>query len=179
MQKPFVVVNGELLAKSDYTLTYSIDKKAAVTAGTAVTVKVEGKKNYTKSAEATYNVIESTATDISKAKVTVKAKAKTIGYTGAAIEFDPSDDARQGELNVKVGKTTIAGSEAVYNAFDVIYLNNVKKGKGTVIVVGNGTDYAGFKAGTFKIGATNIKEKMKKQVDPDTVKDLLKKLFGL
>ena len=180
MQKPFVVVNGELLAKSDYTLTYSIDKKAAVSADTDVTVTITGKKNYQNATEATYKVIDPAgATDISKAKVTVKAKAKTIGYTGAAIEFDPSDDARQGELNVKVGKTTIAGSEAVYNAFEVIYLNNVKKGKGTVIVVGNGTDYAGFRAGTFKIGATNIKEKMKKQVDPDTVKDLLKKLFGL
>lgn len=43
------------------------------------------------------------------------------------------------------------------SAEDIHYLNNVEKGKATIVVTGNGTDTVGSKTVTFTIAAKSLK----------------------
>lgn len=115
-----------LVAGTDYTVSYSNN----VEPGTA-TVKVEGKGNYSGSAEATFTIA---ATSLAKAKVTVASPQYA---TGAALKPAP--------VVVLNGKTLKAETD-----YTVAYKNNVKPGTATVTVTGKGC-YSGSASATFKI----------------------------
>ena len=207
-QKPYVVLDGVLLAKSEYNVTYK-DAEGNVLAKNAVlnvnaenpsvsiTVEVTAKsKNYRDNADViaseTYEVYYTDKAEIAKAKITYISKVgKNAGkkttkvyYTGTEIAFDPSDDDRQADIVVTIGNVKKGGKQyigqEVYDNFDVTYVNNVNKGKATVIVtVKEGSDaaelYTGSRVGTFSIASSNIKETMKK--GSEIASDLLNAIF--
>ncbi|MBQ9438132.1 MAG: hypothetical protein IJU50_07340, partial [Lachnospiraceae bacterium] len=125
-------------------------------ASQTVSVKITGKGNYqSQPVYATYRVIR-TATapiNLSKAKIVAKeknAKGKDIaigkqGYTGGEIKPEI-----RVLVKVKKDKKTV-WQEVPAGFYDVKYINNVGKGKATVLVTGNGTDAAGSKAAKFSI----------------------------
>lgn len=177
---PLVSVDGVLLKKSDYTVTYYKDaqmkdeitgkNKVALEDGqdsVTVYVKLVGKGNYVASngayATATYEVCKKPANDLSKARVTfVDASGNKLTkaeYTGNEIE--PAV-----KVEIKNGKTW---TEVPADKYEVTYFNNVNKGTASVVVTATGEDYAGSKTAKFKIVAKNLK----------SLSDLLKDLFGL
>jgi len=177
---PLVSVDGVLLKKSDYTVTYYKDaqmkdeitgkNKVALEDGqdsVTVYVKLVGKGNYVASngayATATYEVCKKPANDLSKARVTFKDasgnKLTKAEYTGNEIE--PAV-----KVEIKNGKTW---TEVPADKYEVTYFNNVNKGTASVVVTATGEEYAGSKTAKFKIVAKNLK----------SLSDLLKDLFGL
>ncbi|MBR1772242.1 MAG: hypothetical protein IJ747_09475, partial [Lachnospiraceae bacterium] len=205
LQLPFVTVSGTLLAKSEYTVTYtyadgekagSAVNKTDVLSLSAeqpeVTIRAEINAkgvNYTDGETkpyATYTVryTESAKTDISKAKITLAdasgAKVKQVSYTGKAITFTPGEEGNQAELVLTVGSgknaQTIKGEE-LSTHFDITYANNVAKGKGTVVISAKAGDdtYVGARSATFTIAAENVKSAMKLK---DTLTELLGRIFG-
>ena len=99
--------------------------------------------------------------DVSKLKLSVVQKGGTkaakVGYTGAPIRFSQNDEKRQGDIvvNGKIGKTTVELEPGdVEKYFDIRYVNNINKGKATIILTakdGNDKDYVGSIIGTFAI----------------------------
>ena len=171
---PYVSVDHVLLKKADYTCTYYSDaeltkvisKSNPVSLGADETVKtiyvkIVGKGNYAPTdaddyVVAQYQVCANTYTDLSKAKVVVVdakgSKLSKVEYTGE--ELKPA-------VKVYIGTTEIPADQ-----FEVSYINNVNKGKGTIVINGLNDKYAGGKAATFTIAARNMK----------AISDLFKKL---
>ncbi len=156
--KVYVIVNGELLTKSDVNVTYSEKKKIEGPKDNLnVTVKCKGKKYDSASAEVSvsYNVVAAEGkTDISKATIKLmknKTVVKSVGYTGREIVFDPADkDAPH--LRLKVGVTLLSDEETAAN-FDVYYADNIEGTKMTVILKAKSSSkYAGAVSTTIKIG---------------------------
>ncbi|MDE7252387.1 MAG: hypothetical protein K2O32_05520 [Acetatifactor sp.] len=166
---PYVLVNGVALKKSDYTVTYylgdsvmSSSNKVTLAAGeTPATVRVEikGKKNYKGTVETTFKV-ESGTTDLSKTKIAVKDKK--VEYTGEAVY--PSS------IEIKVNGTPITlnydantdswltTNGAASQDFDIEVVNNIAKGKATIIVNGDGTTTVGSKTATFSVVSRDLKK---------------------
>lgn len=172
---------------SDGNFTQEITKKDVLTAPTdeehpvEIQVVVTPKSANYKKAEgeeiaAEYNVYYTNKVDITKAKITLKSridnkgnktdngkKVSKVYYTGSEIRFDPTDATRQADLVVTINKKDYVG-EDVYKYFNVEYVNNVNKGKATVIITAkekldddkDGT-FTGSKAGTFTIAPVNLK----------------------
>ena len=160
---PYVSVNGTALKKSDMILTYYIDeemtkemtKATPVEVGGTVYVKIVGKGNYAaKDAgdfiSTVYKVVNVDKTkDLSKAKIVDAKTGKALGkqeYTGEEI---------QPEIKVMIGAT-----EVPEDAYALTYVNNVNKGKATVIITAvddNEGGYAGSKAQNFNIASRNLK----------------------
>lgn len=172
---------------ADGNFTQEITKKDVLTAPTdeehpvEIQVVVTPKSANYKKAEgeeiaAEYNVYYTNKVDISKAKITLKSridnkgnktdngkKVSKVYYTGSEIRFDPTDATRQADLVVTINKKDYVG-EDVYKYFNVEYVNNVNKGKATVIITAkekldddkDGT-FTGSKAGTFTIAPVNLK----------------------
>ncbi|MDE6699604.1 MAG: hypothetical protein K2K10_01090, partial [Acetatifactor sp.] len=170
---PFVLVNGVALKTSDYTVKYYLDEakttemkgKNKVTLGegeTSKTVYVEitGKKNYSGTVMTSFDVVSTTEkTDISKAKITVKdsagKKQSKVEYTGEAV-YPYS-------IEIKVGKATpillkydadtaswVTSDGSATQDFDILVVNNIEKGKATIIVTGDGAN-VGSKTATFNV----------------------------
>ena len=170
-KKLFVSIDGMQIKKSEYAVTYkqgetTLTGKEDITFedGVAtITVEIAPSTN-AKSLEAgttpltgEYKVFETAkGTDVSKGKVTVVSGGKTakIGYTGTAITFAQDDTERQGDLSLKIGKTVVSAKD-IEEHFDITYVNNVNKGKATVILTAKDGDdtYTGSATGTFTIGA--------------------------
>ena len=87
--------------------------------------------------------------DLSKAKIVAKAKnvkKKDVAvgkqeYTGYAIEPEI-------RVLVKQGRTW---AEVDASKYEISYINNVMKGKATILITGNGTDAVGSKTAKFII----------------------------
>ena len=139
-----------------------------------VYVEITGKgKNYdanTTKLTASYKVykVAESSIDLSKVKLTVykdwkvsdttdKAnKGNKMEYTG--VEIEPSvmielKDAAKTKLSPEDVKALIDEGKLT-----VHYVNNVNKGKATIVINGNGTDYVGSKTVTFSITTKNLKD---------------------
>ena len=172
---PSVVYTDEdgvktLLKKSDYTVKYYLDeactdaqemtsKNKVKAADTTVYVKVTGKGNYASSEPTAYAIGEykvrdlGSMKDLSKAKIEIWDKAENkkttkVEYTGEAIEFDGT----KYELKVRLG-TDVPDTE-----YDVEYVNNINKGKATIIITAKDTSeaYLGSKTATFNIVSKKV-----------------------
>jgi hypothetical protein len=140
------------------------DNKIIVDGAVAtVTVKIESTgKTYASDGEhevCTYNVWNSASTDndsfnIAKAKKINIGKDKTkVAYTGSEITLETGKDIT---ITTKDG-TEIRGDEFTQN-FDVLYYNNIKVGKATIVVKAKkGSGYIGCKTATFTITKQDIK----------------------
>ena len=167
---PFVSIDGVTLNKKDYSVKYMIgdreltakdkltesDLKDGVL---SVDVIVKGNGNYDAETTATGTyLIQKTSDphDLSKAKVIIRnkntgKKISAFAYTGSEIKIgDPY------EIYVTIGKEKRELKEGT--DFRVTYVNNVNKGKATIILNGLGEDstqdtkYYGSKTATFTIG---------------------------
>jgi hypothetical protein len=167
---PYVSINGVALKSSDYTVTYYLDEtlqtemKGAnkVTLGAdetskTVWVKIVGKGNYRVDnaelyATASYKVYSNSGEgviDLSKAVITF-ADGKTTTkaeYTGKKVE--PT-------VVVKDGKGSDA-KEISAASYEVVYVNNVNKGKATVVIKpAENSKCVGSKTATFSIVAQKL-----------------------
>ncbi|MCH5248913.1 MAG: BspA family leucine-rich repeat surface protein [Lachnospiraceae bacterium] len=175
---PYVSIDGVLLKASNYTVTYYLDNpvvnagprvmdsKNKVTGGeTTVWVKIVGKGNYAADDETCY----------ATASYRVRSKASTDSYdlSKAKISFQDKDGnpIKKAEFNgkpitnedIKVVVTYKSGSETVtLDAtwdYTVTFVNNVNKGKATVVITGRPGQnrYVGSKTASFSIVANNLK----------------------
>ncbi|MDE7254066.1 MAG: hypothetical protein K2O32_14155, partial [Acetatifactor sp.] len=176
---PYVLVNGVALKTSDYTVKYYLDEDkqtemkgkdkvelGATDISKTVYVEITGKKNYTGTVMTSFNVVKGT-TDISRAKITFKdngspaKKQSKVEYTGEAV-YPYSMEIKVGTTAVTTLKYDAAtGSWVDSNGtatsnFDIVVVNNIAKGKATVIVTGDGDNY-GSKTATFNVVAYNLK----------------------
>ena len=138
VQKPTVTVtdrNTALKEGTDYTLTND--------GGTAVgtyNVSVAGKGNY--------------AGEITK-NFTISANSTTLNVTLGTTSYTYDGTAKQPEVNIKAGETTLVATD-----YDVAYANNINAGTATVSVTGKG-NYAGSTgSATFTITAKALTDAM-------------------
>ncbi len=116
-----------------------------------ITIWVTAKRNYDGKAYGTYKVLKASgeAVDLSKAKIVAKEKnanGKDVKvakqeYTGYAIEP---------EIRVMV-KSGGAWIDVDPSKYEVSYINNIRKGRATILVTGNETEAAGSKTANFNI----------------------------
>lgn len=166
---PIVTANGVLLGSKDYTVTYWIGDKEITNVRdlrpeadiTWVDIVIKGKGNY-ESAEIKvpdcYSVrkVGTGIYDLSQAKITMKGNIKKAipaqEYTGSGVE--PAID-----LWIKVDGVWKTASEIGLTAdsdYTVSYVNNVSRGKGTVVVRSLSTRTAGSKSAKFTIGQSKL-----------------------
>ncbi|MCH5248503.1 MAG: chitobiase/beta-hexosaminidase C-terminal domain-containing protein [Lachnospiraceae bacterium] len=177
---PYVTINDVLVKSSEYEVTYSVGDnngtyganpkvnfKGADSETVYVKIKAKG-KNYTTTAgnEVTgeytvWNKANTKAIDLSKAKVTFysdagkKTKATKFEYDGGEI--------KPGSVMVAIGKGNDVKDYA--DKCEIIYVNNVNKGKATVIIKPKeDSGLIGGKTATFSIVARNIKTSQFKEV---------------
>ncbi|MCR5503680.1 MAG: hypothetical protein K6F53_11800, partial [Lachnospiraceae bacterium] len=172
---PFVIYKGKkILTKNDYSVDYYegatkvTGKKMSLREGEnnrTLSVRIKGKGIYASNeCEKTYDVIRKTDNliDLSKARIVEEGTNKAVGnrtYTGSEIK--PEID-----VQIKVnGKYVIVDPER----YELSYYNNTSNGKATIRVESKeGTDTAGSKTATFKIGSRSFK----------TLEKILRQLFG-
>lgn len=165
----YVSVDRVLLKPSDYTVTYELSDGTEMKGGNkldldqvsgTVTVRIRGKGNYAGEGEIriSYEVRPQGQgqTDLSKAKVTVVEdnsanKLKSVQYDGTVkkprLSIQVKDGSSYRELNRKEYETL---------APHITYVNNVNKGKATVIVNGDGVLFTGSKSASFTIAQRNL-----------------------
>ncbi len=180
VSKPVVTIGDVALGSGDYTVKYykdaameqEITGKNKLELGAeeneaTVYVKVSGKGNYAKEgsvATGEYRVVRRSSAqyDLSKARVTVLdaqgKKTTKVEYTGEKLE-----PAVKVEYKIK-GKYETVGEEN----YSVEYVNNVNKGRASIILTAEGEQYVGGKTVTFNIVAKNVRK----------VTDLFKDLFA-
>ncbi len=132
-------------------LTFAADED-----GKTITIAVTAKGNYSGTALGYYEVKKPSAEliDLSKAKIVAKAKnakGKDVkvgkqAYRGEVIEP---------EIRVLVKKDKKTWTEVDPGTYEVSYINNVLKGKATMLITGNGEETIGSKTAKFKI--TNMR----------------------
>ena len=163
---PYVTLNGIALKSSDYSVKYYTDAAMESEMGSknkisllegekeaTVYVKITGKGNYEGTLTATYKVVRKEGTDLSKGRISFyEDEALTKKIT--KMEYTGEEVTPYVKVEVKEGKVWKVVPEDTYR---VTYVNNVNKGKATVIVTGKGDSYVGSKTGTFSIVAWNIK----------------------
>ncbi|MDE7478452.1 MAG: chitobiase/beta-hexosaminidase C-terminal domain-containing protein, partial [Lachnospiraceae bacterium] len=165
---PYVTINGVLLKSSDYKVSYykDQDRKQVIDGKTVsssvnlsdgdkqtVYVKIEGKGNYEGTLTTEYNVYRLTEDAINLAK----AKVNFVGgnraeYTGENVEPRIEVMYKSGGEWKKVDENDIG------TYVTVTYINNVNKGKATVMINGNGDRYVGSKAAVFSIVPRSMKQ---------------------
>lgn len=163
---PYVTVNGVLLKSSDYKVSYYkdpdrtqvIDGKSASGSvdlteqdSQTVYVKIEGKGNYEGVLTAEYNVykLAEGVIDLTKAKVNFVGGNKAV-YTGESVGSDIEILYKEGRKWEKIEANDIG------TYITVTYINNVNKGKATVMINGSGGRYVGSKTAVFNIVAKSI-----------------------
>lgn len=166
---PYIIEEGTnvLLKSSAFKLTYYVKGDPRVSGSGAVEmkgsngriqsgtvwVKVEPKNaNYTGEPVYVSYEVRAGGSDLSKAKVSFTPNR--IPYTGRPIT--ETEVACKVQLN---GATVYDSGTMPNDKISVRYVNNISKGKATVIITGNGTDYTGTKKAVFTIAASNIKNK--------------------
>ncbi len=170
VSKPVVTIGDVALGSGDYTVKYykdaameqEITGKNKLELGAeeneaTVYVKVSGKGNYAKEgsvATGEYRVVRRSSAqyDLSKARVTVLdaqgKKTTKVEYTGEKLE-----PAVKVEYKIK-GKYETVGEEN----YSVEYVNNVNKGRASIILTAEGEQYVGGKTVTFNIVAKNVRK---------------------
>ena len=163
---PYVIEDKDnanvLLKSSNYKITYYTEEptnndnaaqmkgKNKVGAGDTVWVKLEAKgNNYSGTQIVSYKVRE--AQDLSKARITFQDADGNIvnkmPYTGNKIT----------DKHIKAVVDGVLAENT--DGIEVIYVNNINKGKATVIIKSTGTDtcaYVGCKTATFSIVARSF-----------------------
>ncbi len=161
---PYVSIDGAVLNKKNYTVKY-FDGDKELTARDnitleddetekEITIQVTGKGNYEdKTVSGSYRVVR-TVTDqilLSKAKiVSAEDEKKAVpkqAYTGKEIRPEISVLIKQGREWVKIDPAD----------YEVIYLNNIERGQGTILIKGKGTKTAGNKTASFSIKVQSMK----------------------
>ncbi len=171
---PSLIVNGELVKASEYTVYYRLDKtgdwstkpdKIELDEGErfkTVYVKVEPKANKAnyisksgKELTTSYHVVREERKDLSGAKITIldkNGKAARVAYTGDRVK------PYKAVIKIKgLEDTTIIldGKDADYKSkgFKVTYANNTLKGKATVVIeaTNDNANFVGSKTATFSI----------------------------
>lgn len=160
---PFVTIGGVTVNKRDYNVKYfdgakelGAKEKISLSEGQnekTITVKATGKNNYRAedSAAFTYRVVKVTGDmiNLSKTKIVGKdtdKKVKDQEYTGEYVT--PAID-----VLIKQGSTWVKVDPSNYS---VTYINNLNKGKATILISGKGTGAAGSKSANFSIKAKNM-----------------------
>ena len=175
-----VSVNGTLLKTSEYTVEYLkgetvLGSKDAVAAGDEIAVRITPKGNAAKfydfngseegasfTTTETYTIVDGASkTDLSSAKVKFLGaddKNAKIGYTGTAImlgktKSQMSENKLQAYIQLTANKAVIADADMA--DLEVTYVNNIQKGKATVIISAGADNekYVGSCSATFTIGA--------------------------
>jgi hypothetical protein len=166
---PYVTVDGVTLKASEYTVKYYTDsayteemdsKNNRINLGSSKTsqpvyVEIDFDKkngNYTGKAYGTYNVTRKAANDIdiSKSKITVLDgegnKIAKLNYTGYGLTPTLKIEVKKGTTYETIDKSDY------YKYFDIQYINNVNKGKATILINAiSGSGYTGSKTATFSI----------------------------
>jgi hypothetical protein len=129
-------------------------------------VKITGKLNgnyagdTTQYATTSYQVWSAAdKVDLSKARITFKNgenKLTKAEYTGNEVEPTVVVEVKNGKKWETVPQTVEGSAELNYT---VEYVNNVNKGKATVVVTGTGK-YVGSKTATFSIVAQKVKNSL-------------------
>lgn len=144
----------KLTAKKDYViLGYFVDgkeipTKTDLTAGSTVTVKIQGKGMYCGMKEATYLVVQN---NVSK----INLKVAPVEYTGSEITFS-GEDFQNGTIQITVPKNQpvpVYGEDFIISG----YSKNVNKGTASMTIKGISSVYGGTKVIKF-----SIKEKVVK-----------------
>lgn len=160
---PFVTIGGVTVNKRDYNVKYfdgakelGAKEKISLSEGQnekTITVKATGKNNYRAedSAAFTYRVVKVTGDmiNLSKTKIVGKdtdKKVKDQEYTGEYVT--PAID-----VLIKQGSTWVKVDPSNYS---VTYINNLNKGKATILISGKGTGAVGSKSANFSIKAKNM-----------------------
>ena len=160
---PFVSIGGVSVGKKDYTVKYfdgtkEIAPADKITLGNGetervITMKATGRNNYKaeESAAFTYRIVKISGNmiNLSKAKIVGKDTKKAVKkqeYTGSAVTPEIDVLIKQGGSWVKVEPSN----------YTVVYINNINKGKATILITGKGTAAAGSKAAKFTIKAKNM-----------------------
>ncbi len=166
---PYVSIDGVVLKKSNYTVNYYIGESNVPLKANekltlseeeneqAITVRVTGKGNYEgKTVSGTYRVTRAAAdaVDLTKARIMSAEKNRTgnhialpaVAYTGKECKPDIT-------VLVKNGKKWVPLDPSSYT---VTYLNNVEKGKATVLVTGKGGAAVGSRTAGFTIKAGSV-----------------------
>lgn len=163
---PYVTVDGALLKASDYKASYYKDPagKQEINGKTAETsieltdeeqqtvyVKIEGKGNYVGTLTAQYKVCKPAegVIDLAKTRVTFVGGNKK-EYTGEDIKPEIEVMYKSGKEWKKVDANDIG------TYVKVTYINNVNKGKATVMINGSGDKYSGSKTAVFSITPKNM-----------------------
>lgn len=123
-------LNGKPLAKSDYSVeSYDYVGSTAPAVGTAITITIKGKGNYSGTISGVYQII-SGANNLSKAKTAKKISSKA--YTGSSVELTAED--LNGLLYFGKDKksTLIYGTDFIVSS----YSNNLRKGTAKVTLTG-------------------------------------------
>ncbi|MBR5420571.1 MAG: BspA family leucine-rich repeat surface protein [Lachnospiraceae bacterium] len=157
--KVSVIVNGEVLKKSDFEVVYPDGGKMAEAGIMNIAVKLKGKNYTTTLSDISVSArIVKDKTDLKKAKFVLTQNGKSIkkiSLKGDGIFFDFSDPSGV-QPGIKLKDKTISGTELKTN-FELIYADNTAAGKATLILKAeSGSEYAGMCVGTFKIGKTVI-----------------------
>jgi hypothetical protein len=170
---PYVSMNGSVIKASNYTVSYYTDsemklemnRKNRITVGdnetsATVYVKITGKGNYA-GTELTgeYRVTKASedSINISNARVTIVDqygnKTAKLSYTGK--EVTPSL-----KVEVKSGKSyRTLTEEEISSALDIRYVNNINKGKATVVINAKAdSGYIGSRTASFNIVTKSIKK---------------------
>lgn len=175
---PYVTVNGVLVKASEYEVQYYVGgsttptDKPKVTFGSnnrvtvSVKIKAKAKSNNYKVAEAgneitgSYTVWKkgsSNDKDLSKAKVTFHNQADCKDRKVTKFEYN-GGEVKPGGINVIIGNNTtnLYSQDAAKSQVTVTYVNNVNKGKATVIIKpAEGSGLIGSKVVTFSIASKN------------------------
>jgi hypothetical protein len=166
---PIVTYMGTKVAANEYKVKYYIDgeeitaNKISVSDVSTVTVKIVSTgKTYASDGEhevCTYNVwnsasIDNVSLNIANAKKVNISKDKTkVAYTGSEVTLESGKDIT---ITRKDG-TIIQGDDFTKN-FDVLYYNNIKVGKATIVIKAKpDSGYIGCKTATFTITKQDIK----------------------
>ena len=162
---PYVIEPGtnKLLPSSCYNVTFYTDEfrnvemkgKNKVAAGDTVYVRIEAKRNGNYKTDnpiiKTYKVLE--AVDLSKSKITFLDTATGVATKKTEYTGNPITDR---EIKVMVNGKSVDEDEDIV----VTYVNNINKGKATVIITGTGETgckYIGSKTATFNIVAYSLR----------------------
>ena len=170
---PYVNVNGVVVAKGDYNVTYKIngndiskakidDSYFADSNVVKVDVTIDFNKKtpkFTGTLETSYDIVKAEGydktRDLSKAKITIidsetGKKTTNLLYTGQPVELGGRYKLTVTFGNGKNAVTLVEGAD-----FEIIkesYSNNVNKGKATVVInAKDGSGYFGSKVISFNI----------------------------
>ncbi len=167
LSAPMVSIDKVQLSAKDYSVRYfdgdtELTSKSRLTLDSdttakEITVKVTGKGNYqSQEITTTYSVHKADSTVVNLTKVKIVAKEKNSKGKDVAVgkqEYTGKSIRPEIRVLIKQGKVW---TEVPRNVYSVNYINNVNRGKATIIITGDGTNSVGSKKVNFTIGTKNL-----------------------